>query len=59
MIVTDAALAVSEPVTVAVELEDVNMVSEEVEQRAGKALGGEHAGPSKGRLLVTIIEPRS
>ena len=45
MIVTDATLAVFEPVTVAVELEDVNVVSEAVEQCAGQAFGGEHAGP--------------
>jgi hypothetical protein len=45
LIVTDAALAVFEPEAVAVELEDVNVVGKAIEQRAGQALGGEHAGP--------------
>ena len=34
-----------EPEAVAVELEDVNVVGETIEQRAGEPLGGEHAGP--------------
>ena len=34
-----------EPEAVAVELEDVNVVSKAIEQRASEALGGEHAGP--------------
>ena len=38
-------LAVFEPIAVAVHLEDVNVVGEAIEQRAGQALGGEHAGP--------------
>ncbi len=45
MNVTDVALAVFEPEAVAVELEDVNVVSKAIEQRAGQALGGEDAGP--------------
>src|ERR1019366_4080562 len=45
LIVTDAALAVLEPEAVAIELEDVNVVSKAIEQRASEALGGEHAGP--------------
>ncbi len=45
MIVTDAALAVLEPEAVAIELEDVDVVGETIEQRAGEPLGGEHAGP--------------
>jgi len=36
---------VHEPEAVAVELEDVNVVGETIEQRAGEPLGGEHAGP--------------
>ena len=39
------ALAVFEPEAVAVHLEDVNVVGKAIEQRAGQALGGEHAGP--------------
>ena len=39
------ALAVFEPVAIAVELEDMNVVSEAIEQRAGEPLGTEHAGP--------------
>ena len=45
LIVTYAAFAVLEPEAVAVELEDVNVVSKAIEQRASGALGGEHAGP--------------
>src|SRR5712692_2222631 len=45
LIVTDAALAVFESVTVAIHLEDVDVVGETIEQRAGQALGGEHTGP--------------
>jgi hypothetical protein len=54
------ALAVFEPAAVAVRLADVNVMGEAIEQRAGETLGGENAGQSsKGRLLVTIVEPRS
>jgi hypothetical protein len=45
LICCDAAFAVFEPVTVTVHLEDVNVVSEAIEQRAGQAFGGEHTGP--------------
>jgi hypothetical protein len=45
LIVTDVALAVFEPEAVAVELEDVNVVSKAIEQGPSQALGGEHAGP--------------
>ena len=45
LIVTDPALALLEAVAVAVHLEDVDVVGEPVEQSAGQALGGEHAGP--------------
>jgi hypothetical protein len=45
LIVTDAALAVFEPVTVAIHLEDVDVVGEAIEQRAGQALGREHTSP--------------
>jgi hypothetical protein len=38
-------LALFEPVTVAVHFEDVNVVGQAVEQCAGQAFGGEHAGP--------------
>jgi hypothetical protein len=60
LIVSEVALAVFEPEAVAVHLEDVDVMGKPVKQRASEALGGEHAGPlMKGRLLVTIIEPRS
>src|SRR5260370_16619014 len=42
---TLAALALLEPIAVAVHFEDVDVVREPVEQRAGEPLGGEHAGP--------------
>jgi hypothetical protein len=45
LIVTDATLAVFEPITVAIHLEDMNVVSEAIEQCAGQAFGGQHAGP--------------
>jgi hypothetical protein len=45
LIFTEVALAVFEPEAVAVELEDVNVVSKAIEQRDGESLGGEHAGP--------------
>jgi transposase len=38
-------LALFEPVAVAVHLEDVDVMGQPVEERAGQALGGEHAGP--------------
>ena len=45
LIVTDAALAVFESEAGAVHLEDMNVMGKAIEQRAGQALGGEHAGP--------------
>ena len=39
------SLALFEPVAVAVHLEDMDMVGQPVEESAGQALGGEHAGP--------------
>jgi hypothetical protein len=45
LIFCDAAFAMFEPVTVTVNLKDVNVVSEAIEQCAGQAFGGEHAGP--------------
>ena len=38
-------LALLEPIAVAVHFEDMDVMGESVEQGAGKALGGEHAGP--------------
>jgi hypothetical protein len=53
-------VALFEPVTVSIQLEDVDVMGEPVEQRAGQALGGEDAGPSSnGRFDVTMVEPRS
>ena len=40
---TPAALV--EPVAVTVHLEDVDVVGEAIEERAGEALGAEHLGP--------------
>src|ERR1700675_1195293 len=60
-----AALALLEAVAVAVHLEDVDVVSEPVEQSTGQALGGEHAGPlvegqiagdDDGAALVALAE---
>jgi hypothetical protein len=59
LIVSKVRLAVFDPEAVAVHLEDAN-VGKAIEQLASEALGGEHAGPLvEGRLLVTIIKPRS
>ena len=54
------ALAVFEPVAVAVHLEDVNVMGERSSSapvRRSEAKMPVHS--SKGRLLVTIVEPRS
>src|SRR6516164_11127618 len=42
---TGTTLALLEAIAVGVHLEDVDVVSKPVEQSAGQALGGEHAGP--------------
>jgi hypothetical protein len=39
------ALALLEPIAVAVHFQDVDMVREAIEQRTGEAFGGEHARP--------------
>ena len=39
------ALALIEPVAVAIHLQDMDVMSEPVEQRTGEPLGTEHAGP--------------
>jgi hypothetical protein len=60
LIVTDVALAVFEPEAVAVELEDVNVVSKAIEQGASQARGGKHAGPLvEGQVTGDDNEPRS
>ena len=43
--VSDLTFALLEPEAVAVHLEDMDMVGEAIEQRAGQPLGAEHAGP--------------
>ena len=54
------AAALLETEAVAVHLQDVDVVGEPVEQSAGEAFGAEDLVHSwKGRLLVTIVEPRS
>src|SRR5712675_1384556 len=40
-----ASLALFEPIAVAVQFEDVDVVGQSVEQRTGEPLGPEHAGP--------------
>src|SRR5437762_14295590 len=40
-----ALFALFEPVTVAVHFQDVDVVGQPIEQRAGQPLGPEHAGP--------------
>ena len=40
-----ASLALFEPIAVAVQFEDVDVVGQSVEQRTGQPLGPEHAGP--------------
>src|SRR5271156_3187980 len=44
-IVCEMLPAVFEPEAVAVHLEDVNVMGEPIEQRAGQSFGPEHAGP--------------
>src|SRR5262245_66464793 len=60
-----ALLALFEAVTVAVHLEDVDVVGQAIEQRAGQSLGSEHASPlverqiggdNDGAALVTLAE---
>ena len=41
----DLTSAVLKPEAIAVHLEDVDMMGEAIEQRAGQSLGAEHAGP--------------
>ena len=41
----DLTSAVLKPEAIAVHLEDVDMMGEAIEQRAGQPLGAEHAGP--------------
>jgi hypothetical protein len=40
-----STLALFEPVAITVHFEDVDVVGEPVEERAGEALRSEHAGP--------------
>jgi hypothetical protein len=49
------------PVAIAVELEDMNVVSEAIEQCASvsRSEANTVVHSSKGRLLVTMIEPRA
>ena len=54
-----ALLALFEAIAVAVHFQDVDVVGQSIEQRAGQPFGAEHGGPSNGRLLVTIVEARS
>ena len=55
-----AALALLEPVAIAIHLEDVDMVGQPVEQRAvSRSEANTLVHSSNGRLLVTMVEPRS
>ena len=59
-LVGGALPAVAEAVALAVHLQDVDVVGEPVQQRAGEAFRPEHLDPlSKGRLVVTGMDPRS
>ena len=50
----------AEAVAVAVHLQNMDVVGEPVQQRAGEAFRPEHLDPlSKGRLVVTGMDPRS
>src|ERR1700751_6272250 len=60
-----ASLALFEPIAVAVQFEDVDVVGQSVEQRTGQPLGPEHAGPlvewqiagdNGGAALVALAE---
>src|SRR5271167_1403355 len=60
-----ALLALFEAIAVAVHFEDVDVVGQPIEQRAGQPLGPEHAGPlverqiagdNSGGTLVTLAE---
>ena len=58
--VLGATFALLEPVAVAVHPEDMDMVGEAIEQRAGEPFGGDQAGPLvERRFDVTMVEPRS
>jgi len=46
------ALALLEPIAIAVHLQDVDVVGEAVEQRAGEPFGGEHASPLVERQIA-------
>ena len=45
-------LALSETIALTVHLEDVDVMGEAVEERAGQALGAEHAGPLVERQIA-------
>src|SRR6266704_6178153 len=47
-----ALLALFEPIALAVQFEDVDVVGQPVEQRAGQPLGPEHAGPLVERQIA-------
>src|SRR6201992_1406163 len=47
-----ASLALFEPIAVAVQFEDVDVVGQSVEQRTGQPLGPEHAGPLVERQIA-------
>jgi hypothetical protein len=58
-------LALFEAIAVAIHFEDVNVVGQPIEQRAGQPLGPKHAGPlverqiggdNDGAALVTLAE---
>jgi hypothetical protein len=54
------ALALLKAMTVAVHFQDVNVMDQPVEQRAGQPPGSEQpVHSSNGRLEMTIVEPRS
>jgi hypothetical protein len=53
-------LALLEPIALAIHRQDVDVVGQTVEQRAGEPLGGKDAGPFvKGQIAGPRVEPRS
>ena len=53
-------LRLLEPVALAVQLQNMDMMREAIEKRASETLAAEDGGPFlKGRFDVTMVEPRS
>jgi hypothetical protein len=58
--VTPPCLRLLEPVALAVQLQNMDMMRQAIEQRAGQTLAAEDAAPFLERQVrVTMVEPRS